>query len=176
VGTRLLRSRRVFEGTVIAVRVDELEGRDGPAAREIVEHRGAVAAVPVLPDGRVLLVRQYRHAVGGTLLEIPAGTLEPGEAPEPALQRELAEEIGMRAGVLRHLVTFYPSPGFLTERVHVYLAQDLAPHRLPAEEDDLEVVAVPLAEAQAMVARGEIRDAKSVIGLLWLRAEPPAGR
>ncbi|HXF81947.1 MAG TPA: NUDIX hydrolase [bacterium] len=174
-GARLLRSRRVFEGTVITVRVDEVEGRDGPTAREIVEHRGAVAAVPLLPDGRVLLVRQYRHAVGGTLLEIPAGTLEPGEAPEAALQRELAEEIGMRAGALRHLVTFYPSPGFLTERVHVYLAQSLTPHRLPAEEDDLEVVTVPLAEAQAMVARGEIRDAKSVIGLLWLRAEAPGG-
>lgn len=166
---RVLRSRRVYDGAVVSLRIDELAADGGPSPREIVEHRGAVAAVPLLPDGAVLLVRQYRHAAGGPLLEIPAGTLEPGEDPASALQRELAEEIGMRAGEVRHLVTFLPSPGFLTEEVHVYLARDLTPHRLPAEEDDIEVVRVPLEEAQAMIRSGAIRDAKSIIALLWLR-------
>lgn len=172
---RVLRSRRVFDGAVVSVRVDELDAGRGPRSCEIVEHRGAVAAVPLLPDGRVVLVRQYRHAAGAALLEIPAGTLEPGEDAEAALQRELAEEIKMRAGEMRHLVSFLPSPGFLTELVHLFLARNLAPHPRCAEEEDIETVHLPLPEAQAMVRRGEIRDAKSIIALLWLRdADPPA--
>lgn len=171
---QLLRSRRVFDGAVVSVRVDEVNAGRGASAREVVEHRGAVAAVPLLPDGSVLLVRQYRHAIGAALLEIPAGTLEPGEDAGAALQRELSEEIGMRAGEVRHLVSFLPSPGFLTEAVHVFLARDLSPHPLPAEEEDIEVVRLPLTEAQAMVLRGEIRDAKSIIALLWLREGGPS--
>jgi ADP-ribose pyrophosphatase len=164
-------ARRVYEGRVVSLRVEEVELPDGRRVqREIVEHRGAVAAVPVL-DGDVLLVRQYRPAVGRALLEIPAGTVEPGESLHACLQRELAEEIGMQAGRLRHLVTFYPSPGFLTEAVHVYLATDLVPRRLPGEEEDLEVVRMPLASAQALVRAGEIVDSKSIIGLLWLAGE-----
>jgi len=168
-----VRSRRVYDGSVVSLRVDEVETAAGyRASREIVEHRGAVAAVPVLPDGDVLLVRQYRGAVGARLLEIPAGTLEPGEDPEQALQRELAEEIGMRAGRLQRLTSFLPSPGFLTEVVHVYLARDLTPEQREAEEEDLEVVRVPLARTPALVASGEIRDAKSIIGLLLASARP----
>lgn len=165
---RVVRSRRVYDGRVVSLRVDEVVLPSGRAAtREIVEHRGAVAVVPVIGDSDVLLVRQYRGATGGTLLEIPAGTLEPDEQPEQALHRELAEEIGMRAARLEHLAAFYPSPGFLTEVVQLYLATGLSPHRLEAEEDeDLEVVRVSLGEARAMVDRGEIRDAKSIIGLL----------
>lgn len=162
---------RVYEGRVVSVRVEEVRLPDGRrSSREIVEHRGAVAAVPLV-DGDVLLVRQHRPAVGRALLEIPAGTLEPGESPEACLQRELAEEIGMRAGRLQHLVSFFPSPGFLTETVHVYLATDLTPHRLSGEEEDLEVVRMPLAAAQALVRSGEIVDSKSIIGLLWLALE-----
>lgn len=164
---RLVRSRRIYDGRVISLRVDEVVLPSGrTVTREIVEHRGAVAVVPLTPEGDVLLVRQYRAATGGTLLEIPAGTLEVGEDAPQALERELAEEIGMRAGQVQHLATFYPSPGFLTEVVHVYLATDLTPYRLEAEEEDLEVVRLPLAEAQAMIDRGDIRDAKSIIGLL----------
>ncbi|MGH2398446.1 MAG: NUDIX domain-containing protein [bacterium] len=164
---RVVGSRRVFDGRVISLRVDEVALRSGrTATREIVEHRGAVAVVPLIAEGDVILVRQYRGATGGTLLEIPAGTLEKGEDVEHALQRELAEEIGMRAGRVQHLASFYPSPGFLTEIVNVYLATDLTPHRLEAEEEDLEVLRLPLREARAMVDRGEIRDAKSIIGLL----------
>ncbi len=163
---RALGSRRIYDGRVVSLRVDEVELPSGRRAeREIVEHRGAVAVVPVI-DGDVLLVRQHRTAVGRALLEIPAGTIEPGEMVEACLQRELAEEIGMRAGRVEHLVTFYPSPGFLTEAVHLYVAHDLSPHRLEAEEEDLAVVRVPLARARSLVADGEIVDAKSIIGLL----------
>jgi len=174
---RVVGRRRIYEGAVVALRVDEIETSDGRrSVREIVEHRGAVAAVPLLPDGSVLLVRQYRDAAGGPLLEIPAGTLEPGEDPETALQRELAEEIGMHAGRLTRLASFLPSPGFLTEVVHVYLARDLTPNRREAEEDDLEVVRLPLERARALVASGEIRDAKSIIGLILSeRAVGPPG-
>lgn len=164
---RLVQSRRIFDGRVISLRVDDVVLRSGrTATREIVEHRGAVAIVPLTAQGDVILVRQYRAATGGILLEIPAGTLEEGEVAQDALQRELAEEIGMRAGRVQHLASFYPSPGFLTEVVHVYLATDLTPHRLEAEEEDLEVLRLPLRQARAMVDRGEIRDAKSIIGLL----------
>ena len=163
---RPLSSRRVYEGQIINLRTDEVELPSGRrVVLEIVEHRGAVAVVPVI-NGDVVLVRQFRAAVGRALLEIPAGSVEPGETIEACLQRELAEEIGMRAGRTEHLITFYPSPGFLTEAVHVYAAGELTPHRLLAEEEDLTVVRVPLARAAALVAHGEIVDAKSIIGLL----------
>ncbi len=164
---RVLGTRRVYDGRVVSLRVDDvtLPG-GGKTQREIVEHRGAVAVVPVA-GGDVYLVRQYRRAAGRALLEIPAGTLEPGERPAQALRRELAEEIGVRAARVRRLAAFYPSPGFLTEIVHLYLATDLRPARRQAEEDeDLEVVRVSLRRAMSLVNRGEIRDAKSIIGLL----------
>ena len=173
---RPLGSRRIYEGRVISLRTDDVELPSGQrAVREIVEHRGAVAMVPLI-NGDVMLVRQFRAAVGRALLEIPAGSLEPGESVEACLQRELAEEIGMRAGRTEHLITFYPSPGFLTEAVHVYAARDLVPHRLHAEEEDLTVVRVPLAKAVALVGQGEIVDAKSIIGLLLLGARRDAPR
>ncbi len=162
-----LQSTPIYAGRVVSLRVDEVRLPSGrTATREIVEHRGAVAIVPLTADGAVLFVRQFRSAVGAELLEVPAGSIEPGETVEACLQRELAEEIGMRAERLEPLAHFFPSPGFLTEQVHVYLARDLTPYRLPAEEEDLAVVRLPLREARALVARGEIRDAKSIIGIL----------
>ena len=166
---RLLGSRRVYQGHVVSLRVDDVELPSGHRqTREVVEHRGAVAVVPLTEDD-VFLVRQFRRAAGRTLLEIPAGSMEEGEKPEACLQRELAEEIGMRAGQVTHMVSFFPSPGFLTEVVHVYVAHKLSPHRLDAEEEDLEVVRLPLARARALVGQ-EIVDAKSIIGLLLASA------
>ena len=153
----------------MSLRVDDVELPSGHRqVREVVEHRGAVAVVPLIEDD-VLLVRQFRRAAGRALLEIPAGSMEGGEEPEACLQRELGEEIGMRAGHVTHMVSFYPSPGFLTEVVHVYVASQLSPHRLDAEEEDLEVVRLPLARARALVGQ-EIVDAKSIIGLLLASA------
>ena len=173
---RVLRTTRVYDGRVVSLRVDEValpSGRTG--VREIVEHRGAVAVVPMAANGDVFLVRQYRGPAGSELLEIPAGTLEPGEAVEAALDRELAEEIGLRGRRYERLLAFYPSPGFLTEVVHLFLAFELEPHQLAAEEEDLTVVRMPLAQAVAAVASGEIRDGKSVIGLLLAAQRYPEG-
>lgn len=122
--------------------------------------------VPLTETGHVLMVRQYRRALDSWLLELPAGTIEQGEDVTACLRRELAEEVGMCAGRIEHLITFVPSPGFLTERVHVYRCTDLHPHRLEGEEEGLEVVPVPLDETLRLIETGEIRDAKSVIGIL----------
>lgn len=162
---QVLRTTRVYDGRVVSLRVDDVRLPSGrTAVREIVEHRGAVAIVP-FDAGEVLLVRQHRAATGGMLLEVPAGTLEPGETVEAAVERELAEEVGLR-GRYERLIAFYPSPGILTEVVHLFLATALEPYRLDAEEEDLTVVRLPLRDAVAQIASGEIRDAKSIIGLL----------
>lgn len=163
---RLRKSTRVYDGRILSLRVDEVELSSGRVTtREIVEHRGAVAIVPLTDAGRILLVRQYRTAAGRALLEIPAGTIEPNEDVLVCLHRELAEEVGMQADRVQHLVTFLPSPGFLTEHVHLYLATGLSPATLEREEEDLEVVPMPLAQAQSLIGT-EIIDAKSIIGLL----------
>jgi len=164
---KTLNVRRVYDGQVVGLRVEEVELSSGRRAiREIVEHRGAVGIVPLTREGEVLLVRQYRKAVDQWLVEIPAGTIEPGEEVEACLERELAEEVGVRAGRYEKITSFFPSPGFLTEVLHIYLATDLTPYELEREEEDLHILRVPLAQAKEMVRRGEIKDAKSIIGIL----------
>lgn len=169
---RVLGSERVFVGTLIAVRRDRVATPAGrETTREVVEHPGAVAVVPLLPDGRVVLVRQYRHAVGRALLEIPAGTLDrPGESAEAAAARELAEETGYRAGRLTPLASFYTAPGFCTELLTVFLATDLTPGEQATMDDEaIAVELVPLDDAPALAARGELADAKTLVGLLTAR-------
>jgi ADP-ribose pyrophosphatase len=165
---RVVESQRKFEGRICNLRVDTVQLAGGRTAqREIVEHEPVVAIVPIDNEGNVVLVRQYRLATGVVLLEVPAGGVDPGETPEDAAQRELAEEIGMRAGCLERLVAFYVSPGFLTEYVYAFLATDLIDSPAEADEDeDIAVVRMPLSEAVAMAERGELRDAKSIVGLL----------
>lgn len=164
---RVVGSRRAFEGRVISVRLDEVEMPSGRrVVYEIVEHRGAVVMVPVTADGRVLMVRQFRQAVGRELLELPAGTIEKGESPDACARRELAEEVGQAAGRWERLRSFFPSPGVLTEEMHIFLARDLRPMAAAREEEDLRVEAMPLGEARRRVDSGEIRDAKSIIGIL----------
>ncbi|MCS7172465.1 MAG: NUDIX hydrolase [Armatimonadetes bacterium] len=163
----VLSFRYPFEGRLVRVRVEEVRLPSGrTATREIVEHRGAVAMVPVTEGNEVLLVRQYRRALDQWTLEIPAGTLEPGETVEACLHRELAEELGMEADRVEPLLTFFPSPGFLTERVHLYLCTGLRPRPRPqGDEEVLQAVWVPLPEALDMIGR-EIQDAKSILGIL----------
>lgn len=170
-GERTIRSTRIYQGRVVSLRVDEVELPSGRTeTREIVEHRGAVAIVALTAAHDALLVRQYRAPAGRRMLEIPAGTLEPGEPVEACARRELAEEAGVRAERWRPLASMCPSPGFLTEIVHIFLAEDLSPHVVDAEEEDLEVVPVPLADAAEMVMRGDICDAKSIAGVLLASA------
>jgi len=164
---RLVGSRRVFDGQVVGLRLDEIELPSGRrVVAEVVEHRGAVAIIPVTASGEVLLVRQFRYPIGRDLLEVPAGTIEPGEAAEECARRELAEEVGRAAARWDWLLSFYPSPGVMTEELYVYLARDLSPRKAEREEEDLRIEPRPLADARRLVASGEICDAKSIIGLL----------
>lgn len=163
-------SEQVYTGRIVRLRVDEVRlvpaGR--LARREVVEHPGAVAIVPVTPDGHVLLVRQYRYAAGEELLEIPAGTLEPGEDPTDCAVRELAEETGHRATRVELLTSVFMSPGFCNELIHIYLARlegMAGGPRDPDEDEQLEVVRLPLARALDLARSGQLRDAKSVVGL-----------
>ena len=165
---RRISSRPVFEGRVVSLRVDEvcLPG-GGTSIREVIDHRPAVVIVPIDDCGRVLMVSQYRYAVGETLLEAPAGIIEEGEEPDETAQRELQEEVGRIAGNLRKLGEFWATPGFCNELMHAYVARDLSISQLDADDDeDITVVAVPMAEALDMIAAGKIRDAKTIAALL----------
>ncbi|WP_287152764.1 NUDIX hydrolase [Candidatus Solincola tengchongensis] len=166
-GHRLLERRTVFEGKVVRLYLDRVRLPDGrEAEREVVLHWGAVGMVPVDGEGKVVLVRQYRHATGEALLEIPAGKLTPEEEPLSCAERELMEEVGYRAGRWVHLASFYTSPGFSNEMLHLYLALDLEEGEASPEEDEfLEVASVPLGHALELVKRGEIKDSKTVAGL-----------
>lgn len=165
---RVIYSERVFEGRVVNLRVDTVRLPNGRTLqREVVEHRGAVAIVPLLDDETVLMIRQFRLAVNEELLEVPAGTLEPDEPPEACAARELEEETGYRASTLRKLFSQYLAPGYSQEILHVFLAQGLEKTVQRMEEDEnLEVVPVPLRRAVDMVLSGEIRDAKTIAALL----------
>ena len=145
---------------------------DGAAhVREIVRHPGAVVILPLLDDGRVCLLRNYRVAVDQTLIELPAGTLEPGEEPAKTAERELAEETGYRAGSMRRLITFCMSPGILDEQMHLFLAESLQPGPMALEAgEDIQTFLCSWQEALEMVRRGDIRDAKTLVSLLYYHA------
>ncbi len=165
---RVIYSERVYEGRVVNLRVDTVRLPNGKTSRrEIVEHRGAVAIVPLLDDKTVLMIRQFRLAVNEVLIEVPAGTLEPAEPPEVCAARELEEETGYRASTLRQLFSQYLAPGYSQEILHVFLAEGLEKTAQRTEEDEnVEVVPVPLSRAVDMVLSGEIRDAKTIAALL----------
>lgn len=180
----LLATTRVYPGRRISVDEDTVRFPDGSTGTlEMVRHPGAAAVVPFLdspgaPDPRVLLIRQFRHAADGRLWEIPAGTLDPGETPETCARRELREEAGVRARALRRLATVFTTPGFTDERIHLFYATALT--RVPAapEADEfLEIHERRWSEVGRMVRRGEIRDAKSLVALLYLQCfvRPAAG-
>jgi ADP-ribose pyrophosphatase len=166
-------SRKIIHrGRKIQVAIDTETLPDGQVfQRDVVLHPGAVAILPLLDAAHICLVRNRRPIIGLTLLEIPAGTVEPGEAPEAAAVRELAEETGYRARQWRKLTEFIPSPGVLSERTHLFVAQELTPGPLQLEKDeDLQPQIVPWREALAWALDGTIRDAKTLIALLlWDR-------
>lgn len=177
---RVVARRVLHRGHYLEFRVDTVERADGTRSeRDVAGHPGAVAIVAIDPDGRVLLVRQWRTPAERVLLEIPAGTLDVDpmtgqvEDPDLAARRELEEETGFRAATWRRLASFWTAPGFASERMHLYLATDLTPadpaQRLGPDADEhlrLERRSVP--DALAAVENGEIADAKSLVGLLWL--------
>ncbi len=160
--------RRVYEGRVVSLDVDQVSEPGGvEGTREVVRQSGSVAALPVLADGRVVLVRQYRYAVDDFVWELPAGRRDPGETPEAGALRELEEEVGLRAGELEPLLTFWTTPGFCDEVMHLFRATALeaVPPR-PEADERIEQAAFTLDEAMAMLRRGEIREGKTLVALL----------
>ena len=168
-----LATRRGFDGAWVHVRVDDVRLPTGRIrTREVVEHPGSVAIVGVTSDGNVLLLRQSHHAIGRTLLGIPAGSLKPGETPEACARRELEEETGYRAGRLTQLASYYTSPGYTNERMTIFHADDCEPAGGEIDPDELiRVTTMPLTDVSRLLEPGpdQVQDAKTLIGLLLLR-------
>jgi len=165
---KTLNSRKVYSGKVIDLRVDEVMLPNGKkSTREIVEHYGAIAVVAINELNEVIMVRQYRKPVESVILEIPAGRIESGEEVEACAQRELMEEIGYYADELIPLIDFYSTPGFSTEKMHIFLATQLKRKKKSADDDEnIQIEQIPFEEAVEKVYKGEIVDAKTIIGLL----------
>lgn len=172
----VLERRQIFTGRVVNLSVERVVLPNGSTTDvEIVRHSGAVAVVAVDDRNEVLLVRQYRHAIGEWLLEIPAGKLEPGEDPLACVARELEEETGFRPGRIEPLGRIWPTPGFSDERIWLYLASELEPGKQDLEPDEvLSVVRMPWAEALASARDGRICDGKSISALLRAEGLVPA--
>jgi len=162
----VLSSEEIYAGRLISLARDTVREGEVTYVREVVKHPGGAGIVTCFEDGTTALVRQYRHPARGFVLEIPAGKLDPGERPEQTAARELEEELGFVAARLEPLSEFYTTPGFCAEKLWVFLATDLRETALRREPDEtMDVVRVPFREALALVASGEIEDAKTIIGL-----------
>lgn len=171
----VLSTQRPFSGKIVSIRIDELRLEDGHVTKqEVVEHRESMTVVAVDNDGKLVMVRQYRHPAGEELLETPAGSVDPGESAEDSVNRELAEETGFRARSVIKVGTFYLAPGWATEYMHVYLARDLYESTAEADEDErIEVVHLTRAEWEDHIRSGKIRDSKSIAA--WHLALPHLG-
>ena len=165
---KTIASRVVYDGRAIKVRVDTVETASGrQTTRDIVEHADCIAVVAVDADDNILLVKQFRKPIEKELLEIPAGGIDAGEDPVTAVQREMREETGFFPQKVERLGGFYSAPGYASEYLYLYLASDLIPSQLFAEDTEgIEVVRVPVTEIRELVIQGKIQDAKSVAGLL----------
>jgi ADP-ribose pyrophosphatase len=160
-------SRRIFKGRVVTLDIDTVTLPNGATIElEMIHHPGAAAVVPMKEDGTVILIRQYRHAAGGYIYEIPAGKLHPGEDPKVCAARELQEEIGYRADSLELLTSVLTTPGFTDEVIHIYMGTGLTKGKQDLDHDEvIEIVELPLEKALAQIIDGTIRDAKTIVGL-----------
>lgn len=162
----ILSSESIYKGKIFDIRIDEIREGDIEYKREIVVHKGSVVIIPVFANGTIALVRQYRPAAGRYLLEICAGTLNAGEDPEIGARRELEEEIGVAADRIEKLCEFYVSPGFLTEKMHLYLATELTETIQNLEADEiLTIERYSFEQTLEMIGNGEIEDAKTIVGI-----------
>ena len=168
-----VKENRIFEGVILNLRSDEVRTPSGHIAkREVVEHKSAVGMIALTNRNTVLLVRQYRYAVNEIMLEVCAGLIEPGEDPVQAAEREMQEELGVKAKTLHRIGEFYASPGFCTEIFTLFLASDLEESSLPQDEDEnVSVVEVALNDIPLMIREGKIRDSKTFAALSWLMAK-----
>ena len=167
---RTLQSKTLYRGRVVELKVDRVIEPGGvETTREVICHPGSVVIVPHLPDGRLILVRQYRYAAKECMWELVAGGLEKGETPRQGARRELLEEAGYRARVLKPLLEFYPSPGILSEKMHLVEAWDLTPAKgVPDADERIEVGYFTVDAAMKMIRSRKIRDGKTLVGMLWL--------
>ncbi|MDX2251651.1 MAG: NUDIX hydrolase [Nitrospira sp.] len=167
-------TRHIYAGKVVTLNIDTVQLPNGVTVDlETIRHPGAAAVVPVKDDGTVVLIKQFRHAAGGFIYEIPAGKLHPGEDPLHCASRELEEEVGYRASSFELLSSIFTAPGFADEVIHVYQATGLTKGRQQLDRDEvLDVIEMPLAEAVGKIADGTIRDAKTIVGLqaVYLKA------
>jgi len=165
----ILRSEMVYQGRVFGLRRDEVVEPSGlRATREVITHPGSVVVLPVLPDGRIVMIRQYRHATRQYLWELVAGRKEPEETPKQGAARELLEETGYRAKRFKVFLDVFPTPGFLEERMYLLLAEGLtAGEAQPEEDEKIEVRPYSLKELKQMIKSGRLRDAKSIAGILY---------
>jgi len=166
---RILSSATIYAGPVFGIRRDEVIEPSGVrATREVVTHPGSVVVLPVLPDGRILLIRQYRHATRQYLWELVAGRMDPGETPKVAAARELIEETGYRAKRMRVFLDVFPTPGFLEERMFILLAEGLTAGEAEPEEDEKIIShAYKRRQLEEMIHSGRLRDAKTIAGILF---------
>jgi ADP-ribose pyrophosphatase len=175
----VLNSQVIYAGKVFGIRRDEVIEPSGVrTTREMITHPGSVVVLPVLPDGRILLIQQYRYAARDYLWELVAGRIDPGETPLKAAERELKEETGYRARSLRAFLEFFPTPGFLEEKMFLLLAQGLTPGKASPEDDEKIISrAYNHKELNEMLRKGKLQDAKTIAGVLYyLRFLAPAGR
>lgn len=165
---KFIESKQVFDGNLLKVYCDQVTLPNGKqASRELIRHPGAVAVVPITPEGKIVLVRQYRYPIGAAMLEVPAGKLDKGEAPEDCARRELEEETGYVAHNLRLLTSMYTTPGFTDEIIHLYIADELTlATQRPDEDEFLDVEIYTKAEVKKMIHDGSINDGKTMLALL----------
>ena len=168
----VLSTEHIYQGRIFDVGIVEVREGEIRYKREIISHKGSAVIVPVFADQTVALVKQYRHAAEKYLLEIPAGSLDGDETPETGARRELEEEIGVTAGKIEKLTEFYVSPGFLTEKMHVFLATDLTETQQNLEADELiEIEKLTFSQAFEKIKNGGIEDAKTIVGLILAGAK-----
>jgi ADP-ribose pyrophosphatase len=167
---RRLDRRVVYSGRILTLEVDRVIEPGGiEVEREVVRHAGAAVILPMTAEDRLVLVRQYRYAVNDFLWEIPAGHIAPGESPDETARRELAEETGLHPARLEKLTAFFPSPGFSDEVMHLFLATDLQERSAcPDEDESIEVGQFTLEEAATLLSQGDIRDGKTILGLMFM--------
>jgi len=167
--TAILSHEEIYRGKIVTLHVDTIRQASGTSTiREVVLHPGGVTAIPVLKDGRLLLIRQFRYPIGKFILELPAGKLDSGQTPLDTIAREIEEETGYCAGTLTQVCTFYTTPGFSNEAIHLFLARDLTLKAQRLEEGEhITVVSYSLEECLEKIRTGEINDGKTILGILW---------